>query len=163
MEYKRNAIFLLGVALLISLALLALRLSLAPAGVQPTEEVLFSPAQNFTGQQEVTCEVLLDEFEAEQEEDSSVSPGEQQIALAILQAVAQEALDQDPASASGLDPDGNGVACDQFLSNADAQKGRNADLLKAGGTSEGPIPLTPGGECPKELPVKENSACYATR
>lgn len=34
-------------------------------------------------------------------------------------------------------------------------------LLEAGGPSAGPVPLMPDGECPEELPVKNNDACYA--
>ncbi len=33
-------------------------------------------------------------------------------------------------------------------------------LMKAGGSSEGPVPLMPGGNCPKEFPTKQNGACY---
>jgi hypothetical protein len=33
-------------------------------------------------------------------------------------------------------------------------------LMKAGGPSEGPIPLMPGGNCPKEFPTKQGGACY---
>lgn len=33
-------------------------------------------------------------------------------------------------------------------------------LLKAGGTSEGPAPMMPGGGCPKEFPVQRGDACY---
>ncbi len=33
-------------------------------------------------------------------------------------------------------------------------------LMKAGGSSEGPVPLMPGGNCPKEFPTKQGGACY---
>ena len=34
------------------------------------------------------------------------------------------------------------------------------DLFKAGGPTEGPVPLMPGGECPSEYPVLKDGACY---
>jgi hypothetical protein len=33
-------------------------------------------------------------------------------------------------------------------------------LFKAGGPSEGPVPVMPGGGCPTELPVQKNGACW---
>lgn len=33
-------------------------------------------------------------------------------------------------------------------------------LMKAGGTSEGPAPMMPGGGCPKEFPLERGGACY---
>lgn len=35
-----------------------------------------------------------------------------------------------------------------------------APPFKAGGPSEGPVPLMPTGECPKEFPMQRGSACY---
>ena len=34
------------------------------------------------------------------------------------------------------------------------------DLFNAGGPSNGPVPLMPDGDCPKEFPVKQNGLCY---
>jgi hypothetical protein len=36
----------------------------------------------------------------------------------------------------------------------------NPDLLDAGGPTVGPVPLMPGGGCPKEYPIKRAGACY---
>ncbi len=33
-------------------------------------------------------------------------------------------------------------------------------LMKAGGSLGGPVPLMPGGNCPKEFPTKQGGACY---
>jgi hypothetical protein len=33
-------------------------------------------------------------------------------------------------------------------------------ILDSGGPAEGPIPLMPGGGCPKEYPVEKDGACY---
>jgi hypothetical protein len=37
---------------------------------------------------------------------------------------------------------------------------RPAPPFNAGGPSEGPVPLMPTGECPKEFPLQRASACY---
>ena len=34
------------------------------------------------------------------------------------------------------------------------------ELFNAGGPSEGPVPAMPGGDCPKEYPLQQGSACY---
>ncbi len=33
-------------------------------------------------------------------------------------------------------------------------------LMKAGGSTYGPVPLMPNGDCPKEYPVERNKGCY---
>ena len=37
-----------------------------------------------------------------------------------------------------------------------------APQFKAGGAEAGPVPLMPIGRCPKEFPVKQGGACYAS-
>jgi hypothetical protein len=32
--------------------------------------------------------------------------------------------------------------------------------FNSGGPSEGPVPVMPGGKCPKEFPVQKNGACF---
>ena len=32
--------------------------------------------------------------------------------------------------------------------------------FNAGGPAEGPVPVTPSGDCPKEFPAKKGNACY---
>jgi hypothetical protein len=34
------------------------------------------------------------------------------------------------------------------------------ELFNAGGPSEGPVPMMPGGDCPKEYPLQQGDACY---
>lgn len=34
------------------------------------------------------------------------------------------------------------------------------ELVKAGGSSEGPVPKLPGGGCPKEYPEQRGDACF---
>jgi hypothetical protein len=196
---KKNAIFGVGLVFFVALALLVLRVAawaLLGGGSERPEAVYFSTAQNVTGQQ-TTCEQTRSEFVRGYEEDSGVPfdqapPEEREFALRILQAVAQAALDQGLPDSSGLDPDGNGIACDEFLAEVDnlPPQGRSSqqagssqggppqqpqtqpqpqnerprsDPLRAGGPSEGPVPPMPSGECPKEFPVEEGGVCYAAR
>ena len=35
-------------------------------------------------------------------------------------------------------------------------------LMNAGGPTTGPVPMMPNGNCPRELPVKWDGACYST-
>jgi hypothetical protein len=35
------------------------------------------------------------------------------------------------------------------------------ELMKAGGSSSGPVPVMPGGGCPEEFPQERNGACYS--
>jgi hypothetical protein len=56
-----------------------------------------------------------------------------------------------------LDSDVNGIACDE----GDFFSGRNRNLLAAGGPDKnGPVPLMPNGQCPREFPVKDQGICY---
>lgn len=51
--------------------------------------------------------------------------------------------------------------CGQQSTTSASGGGRSGDdpLLQAGGPANGPMPLMPGGGCPKEFPVEENGAC----
>jgi hypothetical protein len=107
------------------------------------------------------------------------SPEERQFVLAFLQAYVQGLLDEGVPGASRLDPDGNGIACDELRSAGGGQSastGRasprpSADggsqllnrygiLLEAGGPSSGPVPLMSNGSCPREFPTMRDGACY---
>jgi hypothetical protein len=91
----------------------------------------------------------------------------------------QGLLDQGVPGASRLDPDGNGVACDELQSAGGGQSlsaggasprpsvagGRqvlngNRNLLEAGGPTSGPLPLMPDGGCPREFPKMREGLCY---
>jgi hypothetical protein len=193
---KKSTIFGVGLVFFVALALLVLRVAawaLLGDGSERPEAVYFSTAQNVTGQQ-TTCEQTRSEFVRGYEEDSGVPfdqapPEEREFALRILQAVAQAALDQGLPDSSGLDPDGNGIACDEFLAEANnpppqggsSQQGGppqqpqnqpqpqpqserpRSDLMQAGGPSAGPVPPMPGGGCPREYPAEDNGACYVAR
>jgi hypothetical protein len=37
---------------------------------------------------------------------------------------------------------------------------QDGTLMKAGGSTYGPVPLMPNGDCPGEYPVKRNAGCY---
>ena len=107
--------------------------------------------------------------------------------LAFVQAYVQRLLDQGVPGASRLDPDGNGIACDELLSAGGGQAastgraspqpppqaspqpsvdgsrqflGGNGNLLEAGGPTSGPVPLMPDGGCPREFPTMRDGACY---
>jgi hypothetical protein len=86
-------------------------------------------------------------------------------------------LDEGAPEAARLDPDGNGIACDEFLSAggqsaststaqpqsppAGGSQSRYGNLFEAGGPSSGPVPLMPDGSCPREFPAMRDGACYA--
>jgi micrococcal nuclease len=76
---------------------------------------------------------------------------------------AQEILDRDPSDPYGLDADGDVEACDG-LPRRPGGPGRpppeRDGLLKAGGPSRGPVPLMPGGKCPKWYPERRGEGCY---
>jgi len=130
-------------------------------------------AQTVPAGQTPTCDQILSEFEASPETQQA-TPAERQFALAFLQAFAQGLLDQGAPEAAQLDPDGNGIACDEFLgaggqstntASATAQpsggsQSGNGNLFEAGGPSSGPAPLMPDGSCPREFPTMRNGACY---
>jgi hypothetical protein len=98
---------------------------------------------------------------------------------------AQAELERIPSDPYGLDPDGNGIACEEHFgtstsgasaspsgsvsasesaSSASASASASAQptdgLFDAGGAANGPVPLMPDGSCPSEFPVKQNGACY---
>jgi hypothetical protein len=148
------------------------------------EEIRFALGQSASAQtapagQIPTCEQLLSELESDPRTQQA-SPAERQFVRAFVQAFAQGLLDEGAPGASRLDPDGNGVACDQLLSGgggspspsagsaspqasftgASQSPAPNADLLEAGGPEGGPVPLMRGGRCPSEYPVKQGDACY---
>jgi hypothetical protein len=159
-----------------------------PQRSQEEEEIQFALAQSVSAQtapagQVPTCEQLLSQFQSDPRTQQA-SPAERQFVLAFLQAFAQGVLDEGAPGASQLDPDGNGIACDQLLSGAGAGGASpsvasagsasaqptvagaiqspppNADLFEAGGPEGGPVPLMPGGGCPSEYPLERGGACY---
>jgi hypothetical protein len=130
------------------------------------------------GGQIPTCEQLLTELESDPRTQQA-SPAERQFVRAFVQAFAQGILDEGAPGASRLDPDGNGIACDQLLSGGSSPSASagsaspqpsltgtsqssppNADLYEAGGPEGGPVPLMPSDRCPSEYPVKRGGACY---
>jgi hypothetical protein len=151
-------------------------------GPQRSEEIQLSLAQSVSAQtvpadQMPTCDQILREFEADPETQQA-SPAERQFALTFLQAFAQGLLDEGAPEAARLDPDGNGIACDEFLSasgqsaststaqpqspltGGGQRQSRYGDLFEAGGPSSGPVLLMPNGSCPREFPTMRDGACY---
>jgi hypothetical protein len=137
-------------------------------------------AQTAPADQIPTCEQLLSEFRSDPRTQQA-SPAERQFVRAFLQGFAQAILDEGAPGAARLDPDGNGIACDQLLSGGGGSSQTagtaspspqpsftgtsqtpppNADLFEAGGPEGGPVPLMPGKGCPSEYPVKRGGACY---
>jgi hypothetical protein len=85
-----------------------------------SKETHFALAQNVSPQSAPavpipTCEQLLREIESDPRTQQA-SPQERQFVLAFVQAYVQGLLDQGVPGASRLDPDGNGIACDQLRS-----------------------------------------------
>jgi hypothetical protein len=150
-------------------------------GPRRSEEIQLSLIQSVSAQtapadQMPTCDQILNEFEADPQTQQA-SPAERRFALAFLQAFAQGLLDEGAPEASRLDPDGNGVACDEFLSaggqsatststaqpplaGGGQRQGRYGNLFEAGGPSSGPAPPMPNGSCPREFPRMRDGACY---
>jgi hypothetical protein len=158
---------------------------------QSSEEIQFALAQSVSPQtapaaQIPTCERLLSELESDPRTQQA-SPAERQFVQAFVQAFVQGLLDQGVPGASRLDPDGNGIACDELLSAGGGQSAsagsaspraspqaspqpsvdggsqllnRYGNLLEAGGPTSGPLPLMPDGGCPREFPTMRDGACY---
>ena len=87
---------------------------------QRSEKINFALAQSVRAQtapadQIPTCEQLLREFRSDPRTQQA-SPQERQFVLAFLQAYVQGLLDEGVPGASRLDPDGNGIACDELRS-----------------------------------------------
>ena len=146
---------------------------------QRSEEIQFALAQSVSPRtapsaQIPTCERLMSEFQSNPRTQQA-SPAERQ----FVQAFVQGLLDQGVPGASRLDPDGNGIACDELLSAGGGQSAsasraspqpsvdrgsqllnRHGNLLEAGGPSSGPLPLMPNGGCPREFPTMRDGACY---
>ncbi len=97
---------------------------------------------------------------------------------------AQAELERDLSDPSNLDPDADGIACeeydygggggsptatasaaaqDKYLTAASEQYQKDLgsdNLFDAGGPAAGPVPPMPDGSCPPEFPTKQNGACY---
>ena len=108
---------------------------------QRSQEIQFALAQSVSPQsapaaQIPTCEQLLREFQSNPRTQQA-SPAERQFVQAFVQAFVQGLLDQGVPGASRLDPDGNGIACDELLS---AGGGQSASV-----GSVAPQPSVDGG------------------
>ena len=108
---------------------------------QRSEEIQFALAQSVRAQtapvdQIPTCQQILREFESDPRTQQA-SPEERQFVLGFVQAYAQRLLDQGVPGASRLDPDGNGVACDELQSAGGGQP--------ASAGSPSPQPSVDGG------------------
>jgi hypothetical protein len=174
--------------LLAAIALLAVvlfvRTLVVDEGPRRSQKIQFALAQSASAQtapagQVPTCEQLISEFRSDPETQQA-SPAERQFGRAFLQGFAQAILEEGVPGASRLDPDGNGVACDQLLSGSGASPSAsaasasaspsptgtsqtpppNADLFEAGGPEGGPVPLMHNGSCPREFPTARDGACY---
>ena len=174
----------MGMAVLVLLLVSALGDNGSP---QHSEKIQFALAQSVGAQtapagQIPTCQQILSEFQSDARTQQA-SPEERQFVLAFVQAYVQRLLDQGVPGASRLDPDGNGIACDELLSAGGGQPAsvgraspqpspqpsvdrgsqllnRYGNLLEAGGPTSGPLPLMPDGGCPREFPTMRDGACY---
>src|SRR5215212_6490708 len=148
-----------------------------------SKQIHFALAQNVSPQSAPavpipTCQQLLREFQSDPRTQQA-SPQERRFVLAFVQAYVQGLLDQGVPGASRLDPDGNGIACDQLQSagggpsasvgsaspqpSVDGSRqflNGNRNLLEAGGPTSGPLPLMPDGGCPREFPTMREGLCY---
>jgi hypothetical protein len=147
--------------------------------LQRSKEIQFALAQSVRAQsapadQIPTCEQLLREFQSDPRTQQA-PPEERQFVLAFVQGL----LDEGVPGASRLDPDGNGIACDELRNASGGQSAsvgraspqpsvdgdsqllnRYGNLLEAGGPTSGPLPLMPDGGCPKEFPKMRRGLCY---
>jgi hypothetical protein len=87
---------------------------------QRSEKMQFALAQSVRAQsapadQIPPCEQLLREFESDPRTQQA-SPEERRFVRAFLQTYVQRLLDEGVPGASRLDPDGNGIACDELRS-----------------------------------------------
>src|SRR5829696_1210090 len=111
-----------------TMAVLVLLLALAPgnnSGPQRTQEIQFALAQSVRPQSAPatpvpTCERLLREFESDPRTQRA-SPQERRFVRAFLQTYVQRLLEEGVPGASRLDPDANGVACDELRSGGGGQ------------------------------------------
>ena len=164
-------------------ALLFLIVWVLDGNPQRSEKIRFDLAQSVGTQaapadQIPTCEQLLSEFESDPRTQQA-SPEERRFVRAFLQTYVQRLLDEGVPGASRLDPDGNGIACDELRGAGGSQSAsagsaspqpsvdggsqlldRYGNLLDAGGPTSGPVPLMPEGGCPREFPTKRDGACY---
>jgi hypothetical protein len=106
-----------------------------------SKQIHFALAQNVSPQSAPdvpipTCEQLLREIESDPRTQRA-SPQERRFVLSFVQAYVQGLLDQGVPGASRLDPDGNGIACDELQSAGGGQS------LSAGRAS--PRPSVAGG------------------
>jgi hypothetical protein len=186
--WSRSALFGVGGILLMAVLVLLLVWALGDNGSpHRSEEIQFALAQSVSPQtvpaaQIPTCEQLLREIESDPRTQQA-SPQERQFVLSFVQAYVQGLLDQGVPGASRLDPDGNGIACDELQSAGGGQSAsagraspqpspqpsvdrgsqllnRYGNLLEAGGPTSGPLPLMPDGGCPREFPTMRDGACY---
>jgi hypothetical protein len=136
---NRLSTLLMVMAVLVILFVWALGDNESP---QRSEKIQFALAQSVSPQsapagQIPTCEQLLSAFESNPRVQQA-SVAKQQFVLAFLQAYAQRLLDERVPGASRLDPDGNGVACDDSGSAGGGQS--------AGAGSPSPLPSVDGGQ-----------------
>jgi hypothetical protein len=95
---------------------------------------------------------------------------------------AQAELERDLSDPNDLDPDADGIACEEYdyggrgggsSPTARASSGATTaahdqyhkdlgsrTLFDAGGPEYGPVPLLPGGQCPSEYLIERDGACY---
>jgi hypothetical protein len=109
-----------------------------PSEENPSEEIRFELAQSVGTQaapadQIPTCEQLVRELESDPRTQQA-SPEERQFVRAFVQAYVQGLLDEGVPGASRLDPDGNGIACDELRS---AGGSRAASAGSAAGSTAG--------------------------
>ena len=188
----RSTVFGVGGILLVATAVLVLLFVWAPgddSGLQRSERVRVDLAQNVGNQVAPaelvpTCEQLIREYESDPGVQQA-SPQERRFVKAFLRAYVQGLLDEGvPGAAQRLDPDGNGIACDELQGaggNPSASAGsappgsasprptadrgspllnQRGNLLRAGGPTSGPVPLMPDGGCPREFPLMRDGACH---
>lgn len=86
---------------------------------------------------------------------------------------AQAELERDLSDPNNLDPDANGIACEEYdygggggttTDAAQDQYQQDLDLgtlFDSGGPTGGPAPPMPDGDCPPEFPIEQNGACYS--
>jgi hypothetical protein len=94
------------------------------------------------------------------EQDVREGPGTFTLEIQTLGEVEYTVTVEDCGPSPQGDPGEEGSPTDEGGDSTIPAPPRDETLMDAGGPENGPVPLMPNGECPKEFPVKRGAACH---